>query len=44
MQMDTPYYRDFQEAFNVKHALVDPSHTFVANKRPTKDFTLFTMK
>lgn len=44
MQMDTPYYRDHQEAVNIKHALVDPSHTFVANRPSTKDFTLITKK
>ena len=28
MQGDTPFYRDKLEPYNVKHALVDPSHTF----------------
>ena len=28
MQKDTPYFRDKLSPFNVKHALVDPSHTF----------------
>lgn len=28
MQDDTPFYRDKLEPYNVKHALVDPSHTF----------------
>lgn len=28
MQDDTPFYRNKLEPFNVKHALVDPSHTF----------------
>ena len=29
LQFDSPYFRDKFEAVNVKHALVDPSHTFV---------------
>ena len=29
LQMDTPYYRDSKRGpFNMKHALVDPTHTF----------------
>ena len=28
MQSDTPFYKDKLEPANVKHALVDPSHTF----------------
>ena len=28
MQEDCPYYKDKLQPFNVKHALVDPSHTF----------------
>lgn len=28
LQEDAPYYRSKIEPFNVKHALVDPSHTF----------------
>jgi len=28
LQEDTPFYRDKMQPFNVKHALVDPSHTF----------------
>lgn len=28
MQEDCPYYKDKMAPFNVKHALVDPSHTF----------------
>lgn len=44
MQLDTPYFRDVLEAFNVKHALVDPSHTFVANRPSTKDFKIYTKK
>lgn len=28
MQDDTPFYKDKLEPVNIKHALVDPSHTF----------------
>lgn len=28
LQEDAPYYRSKIEPFNIKHALVDPSHTF----------------
>jgi len=28
LQEDTPFYRDKMQPFNVKHALVDPSHAF----------------
>lgn len=34
MQFDTPYYRQRAEPANVKHALIDPSHTFY----PTSNF------
>lgn len=32
LQNDTPYYRELLAPFNVKHALVDPSHTFTQPK------------
>lgn len=28
LQSDTPYYRDKMQPFNVKHGIIDPSHTF----------------
>jgi len=28
LQADTPYYRDKMQPFNVKHGIIDPSHTF----------------
>jgi hypothetical protein len=28
LQEDTPFFRDKMEPYNVKHGLVDPSHTF----------------
>lgn len=42
MQEDTPYYRNKLEPFNVKHALVDPSHTFnyPLNHKSRKDVDL----
>lgn len=29
MQDDAPFYRDKLQPYNVKHGLVDPSHTFI---------------
>jgi len=32
MQTDSPFFRGNMSPFNTKHALVDPSHTFMQNR------------
>ena len=45
---DTPYYRGTKACFNVKHGLVDPSHTMVMppkhKTRKTMDFMDYSRK
>lgn len=48
MQEDTPHYRGALRPYNVKHALVDPSHTFIHptyhKTRADMDFTKYDWK
>lgn len=43
LQDDTVHYRGRMGPFNIKHALVDPSHTFTqpANHKSKRDFDFF---
>ena len=46
LQADTPYYRDHFDAYNARHALVDPSHTFSYDPKNkiNRDYRNYTMK
>lgn len=48
MQADAPHYRGSMSPYNVKHALVDPSHTFIHppnhKTRREMDFTKYDWK
>ena len=48
MQADTPFFRGHQSPFNVKHGMVDPSHTLMnpADDKEHKDmdFTAYDWK
>jgi coenzyme F420-reducing hydrogenase alpha subunit len=43
LQTDTPYYQEVLAPYDVKHAIVDPSHTFISAEqnrlRKLKDFS-----
>jgi hypothetical protein len=42
-QPDTVYYRELLAPFNIKHALIDPSHTFYPGNRK-RNLTTFDFK
>ena len=44
MQIDTPYFRDELAPYNVKHGLVDPSHTFMSPPKKRRNLQLIDMK
>ena len=48
LAVDSPYYRGKLSAFNVKHGLVDPSHTMIMppshKTRKTMDYMDYTKK
>ena len=44
MQVDTPYFKDVLAPYNVKHGLVDPSHTFMSPPKKRRNLTLIDMK